>query len=451
MTAPRLLVLACLFVAPAAYSQEDPIQPGHANWRDAVMQNIGPKFFQLLDMTKQLPNWDEQAPLIQDAVTHVFERNGWTSEADQFALSTMKEVEAFPPWDLEGRLGTLITRMSDRWNLSDEQRETMEYMMMREGMDFFAQHSDVLVEIASEAIQTRASGEPFTPEQVARFTEKALPLFEEGKKRFDEQSKVWLETLTPEQRALAQKDVDAAGKRATRVQQLGQDWAKGQWEAKQWGMENDPVQTAHDGGAGDGGNRGGVAKGTAGEKSGKGALDGGNAGQPNPNANPEAPIEPVAPGEQPVVAQGQPGVQPPNARNAAGKTSVQPTDPWAIYTRDFIARHGLNADQEQRAWLIYGDALDKATITVNSGGKTGDPNASQALAAALNDRKNESKVRQLTTQFERLKSRLDRIPTRAQKQKAAAATPPASEKAGAQKTAEKPETPAAEKPQPAKP
>jgi len=327
--------------------------------------------------------------------------------------------------------------------------------MMREGMDFFAQHSDVLIEIASEAIQTRASGEPFTPEQVARFTEKALPLFQEGKQRFDEQSKVWVETLTPEQRALAQKDVDAATKRATRIEQLGQDWAKGRWDAKQWGMENDPAQNPKDG-APESGGRGALAGNPQGGKRGKGAPDGGAADQPSPNANPETPIEPMMPGEQPVAAApGQPGAQPQNARNAVGKTSVQPTDPWAVYTRDFVTRHGLNADQEQRAWLIYGDAIDKATVTIKGGGKTGDPNASQSLASALNDRKNESQLRQLSTQFERMKARLDRIPTRAQKQKAAAATPPAREKPGAGKLDKAgttaPDKPDEKQPEPAKP
>lgn len=374
-----------------------------------MLNRINPRFWELLEMSQQFANnWDEQADYIQAAAERVFAVNGWNSEADQFALETMAEVERIPPWDMQGRADAVMARLSDRWQLTEEQAEHFEYMAMQEAMGFFAENTDVIVEIASEVIQTRAAGEEFTPEQVARFTEKAVPLFVAGKQRFEQKKSEFLETLTPEQRELAKADIEAADNRVKKVEKLGKDWVAGVFPQRQLALDSIAAEKA--------------------AKAAEQPIDpatgqpmqpaaGGGAGKPEVGADGQ-PVDPAT-AQNAALAGDQ---QPTSAKRAnAAKANAQPTDPWAAYTRDFIRRFALSSDQEQRAWLLYGQTLDRAHRLINSRAKPGDPEASAALNTALGGNANEKQRKQLDSIFDSLKSRLDRLPTRAQRDKAAPA------------------------------
>ena len=104
---------------------------------------------------------------------------------------------------------------------------------------------------------------------------------------------------------------------------------------------------------------------------------------------------------------------------------------WEAYTRDFITRHQLNDEQAQKAWNICAacqeqarayvasrradfEELDQQMASARASGSLTDPPSMQKLES-----RREKLMQPVTRVFdERLKPRLDRIPTR--KQRAAA-------------------------------
>lgn len=403
------LVCAMSFAQLPALAQsgEQPTDNPNLGWRENLLNRVSPRFWELLEMSQQFANnWDEQADYIQFAAERVFAVNGWDSEPDRFALDTISEVERIPPWDMQGRIDTLMARLSDRWQLTEEQAEHFEYMAMQEAMKFFSENTDTIVEIAAEVIQTRAQGEEFTEEQVARFAEKAVPLFNAGKQRFEVAKTEWLETLTPEQRELAKKDVEAADNRVKKVDKLGKDWVAGVFPQRQLALESIAAEKA--------------AKAAAQQidpATGQPTPAGGGAGKTELGPDGQ-PVDPATAQNAALAGDQQPAEV---KRANAAKANAQPTDPWAAYTRDFIRRFALTSDQEQRAWLLYGQTLDRAHRLVNSRAKPGAPEASSALNEALGGKANEKQRKQLESIFDSLKSRLDRLPTRAQREKAQSA------------------------------
>jgi polyhydroxyalkanoate synthesis regulator phasin len=95
-------------------------------------------------------------------------------------------------------------------------------------------------------------------------------------------------------------------------------------------------------------------------------------------------------------------------------------DEWACYVRAFIARYHLTDDQQRQAWRfyqIYRDARDRAEKSASrlerDFGDQDDPQA-QARRKSVRERAERDRKRL----FERLKARLEKLPTRAQRRDA---------------------------------
>lgn len=371
------LVAACttwvLGVGPAPAGAQQ--NPQDAAWSQSVLRALGSKFGDLIDLSKELNNWDEHAPIVQRSIERMFKDMGWTSEPDQFALSMMREVESIPPWEFQRRFSTAVDKLSERWGLDDDQRVALEDLIVREGIDFFSQHSDELIELAGDVIRTRVDGEPVTPEHLQDLTQRAYPIFQDAMKRFDGGSQEILELLTPEQREKAAVDIGAANKRLTRVEKLGADFVEGRASAEDLGLE---------------------------------ALTTGaspQAAQANPAGEPAT--APVAEAATPTDAAN-------TAKQPTPRTD-SPNDPWALYVRAFIARYGLLDDQQQVAWVYYRDARDRADAVTRRTGTAIPPLDAKTPEAGA---KSAAGVAEMTKIFERLKSKLDRLPTRKQREKA---------------------------------
>lgn len=112
---------------------------------------------------------------------------------------------------------------------------------------------------------------------------------------------------------------------------------------------------------------------------------------------------------------------------------------WERYTRAFIERYALDAEQAQQAWSICEDCQERARAYLDSRKQKLDELQREMTAAGTGDaardmRRRQDAVARLSEQlkpideiFEKqLKPRLDRIPTRAQRETAKATTQPAS-------------------------
>lgn len=329
---------------------------------------------------EQIEGWDEHYGYLMDALETIYERNDWTSESDRFSLEAIAEIESAPPWAFQERFDRFVEVISDRYLLDEQQERLLRSQVARRSNAIFLAHQDRILQYAGEAVATRVGRRPFTGEQIARWAELAAPVMDDVQRHMTEFSRDFLPRLDDEQRALAERDLQAAERRLGRVAELRREWAEGKWKPEDWGLENDPIQT-------------GIAP------DGPRTPAAGSARTDEPSdwpANQAARLHP-------------PGTAPAETAN----------DPWAEYVRAYIQRYRLDADQQQQAWSIHRQVTERRTslerrrATPGNGAASTQPAAREAAAV---DRL-----------FEQLRRRLERLPTRAQRR----AAEPASERRGA--------------------
>jgi len=331
----------------------------------------------------------------------VYERNGWTTEPDQFSLELAQELDALPPWEFEHHMEVVTRRLSDRYLLDEEQQQTLRGLIEREWGDLLARHIGRLVPVITEVLQTRLAGEPYAPEQVARWTELTEPVFEDGRRRLLAAADEFMSVLNLQQRELVQADLDAAARRIARMQELRESWRRGAWNPADWGLDRDPIQL------GDGlPNRDAAAL-----ESHTGELQQASRG----------PMERPAGREQAGAPSADAG---PRIREAQSAREVD-DDPWATYVRDFIRRYRLDDAQQRRAWLVYRQARERREFLAQRWTQR-IVQCQRALDASPSDDSLRARLSELEKSkadtgrmlFEELKRRLERLPTRAQRRAA---------------------------------
>jgi hypothetical protein len=403
------------------------------------------RFTGMMESARGLGPWEEQQAYIMDATERIYERNGWTSEPDQFSLHMMREVNEVPPWQPQARFERMVGLLSERYDLDDQQQRKLQELMAREMQNMFQNHGPRVMQYTMEAIQTRAAGDAFTPEQVARWSEMAQPVFEDARVRFDQAAEEFIQTLRPEQQEVVRVDLEANRTRQDTFIAMGERWRRGEWQASDWGLEADPIQVA------------GEMRRAAGEVPDAPSMPppgefGPGAPPPPPGFTPEAqnqqpddvPDAPDmaergptrrGPGGPPVAGPGTPGEGPPGPaqrgrRGPAGAQAAADSDPWAKYVREFIARYKLNEDQEAAAWRSYqdlhprGEQIRKRYQEQTDALKSRLASEPERQAAAVKEHERAQQAA-LDKVFEQLKARLERLPTSAQR---AAANPPREQK-----------------------
>jgi hypothetical protein len=365
------------------------------------------KFIQTLS---QIPSWEEERENMLGAMNKVFAANGWDAEPDLFAMDLITELEQLPPTAFQQRFDTLVGALSDRYMLSEEQEQIMRRTIQRESQELFMKHSGRIMQYGLEAIQTRIAGEPFTPEQVARWVSLAEPVFMDARERVKVVSERFMEHLDPEQQGLLRRDLEADDRRATRMLEMAQGWKRGEWQASDWGLDEDPIQTG----------AGRAADAAAGQDAAAAGAADPRKSRPGVTRAEDAPQEPPAtdtPSDTAAPSGGPPATPPAAA-------AVTDNDPWAQYVRDFTRRYSLNDTQQQRAWLIYKEVRQHRDQLLRRAAARGTANepppAGSTPAPPILDEKQQSAVDRL---YEQLKRRLERLPTRAQRKAAAVAEP----------------------------
>lgn len=398
--------------------------------RRAQRSSIFQKAQQIIGSTRQFKNWDMEAELITDAIERVYERNRWDSESDRFSLDLAREVSTIPPWQPDQRFARMLDIVSDRYLLDDDQKAKLQSIFIQKSFEVFAQHADTILDYSMDVIRTRAAGEPFTPEKVARWTEMAEPVMEAALRGVNEGAREFLDELDPEQRQLVEADLDAANRRLGDVREMTQKWKRGEWDPHDWGMEDDPIQLGAAAGPD------GEAQLVGGQRQAEDAHDAALREAANQQGEPDQPdlVPDVdrAPGEgssdSPRGAAGAgdaSGGHPARAgdptpgKRPGTKAGAEPQDAWAQYVREFIARYKLNDEQQQRCWLIHKDARDRADVF--------EKRHERRCAAVASDAAATQKLKEQWKQdqerlFERMKTRLEALPTRAQRKAAEALT-----------------------------
>ncbi len=236
----RWLMLGAMSVA-AATGTARAQSPGDAM---PTRQEQSKQFDDLLKQAQQMGPWDRQSQLNEEAVGLVFQRQGWSSEPDQFALGMLREVDRVPPWQMQQRQDVFLRSMQSRYNLTEAQKTLLNGKLQYEGMRLTFKYFKDATPIAMEAMKARADGKPFTPEQVARWSRTMQPMLDDGRQSIERVAGTLSETMTPEQRRLMDTDLKAFQKRHEDVVKMVGKWEQGQWDPRDWGLDHDPAHAA---------------------------------------------------------------------------------------------------------------------------------------------------------------------------------------------------------------
>lgn len=401
-----LLVIGALSpVTRAQATDQNDLRADRAAMFERVQKIVG--------SMRSLGNWDDQYGMMMDSMERVYERQGWNSDSDRFSLDLVKTVESIPPWSVQERFDTTVRTLSDRYLLDEEQERSLRSRLLRLSNETFSKHSGRIMEYAVEAIQTRASGQPFTPEMVQRWATLAEPVFLDVRERLSVAAKEMAQELDPEQRAILEQDMIATQRRLSKVAEMGEGWKRGEWSAEQWGMEDDPIQNG----------------------AGLGAAAG--------SADPAATAKPATVNPRTIEAAPAPGTEPPAGEQPEEGQDAQPTDPaatpaqqqqpnqpryappvqltndpWSNYVAAFIAKYSLTNDQTERAWQIFATVRTRRDeVQTKHDRRLAEVPAADAQSPAV-DRLRTQHNGSLQRLFEQLSRRLEALPTRAQREAA---------------------------------
>jgi len=202
------------------------------------------QYGELLNATKQIGPWEQQSAQNEEATGLVFQRQGWTSEPDQFALNMIREVDRVPPWQTKQREEIFLNSLQSRYQLTENQKSMINQKMRFESMRLSVKYFKEAAPIAMEALKTRASGQPFSAEQMARWSRAAQPILVDARDSIEKVATELSGTMTPEQRKQMDGDLKAFLKRHDDVVKLTERWERGEWDPRDLGLDRDPAHAA---------------------------------------------------------------------------------------------------------------------------------------------------------------------------------------------------------------
>lgn len=230
-----LVAVVALGLTQAVRADDPPPQPPPNE------ESPAKQYGELLNATKQIGPWEQQSAQNEEATGLVFQRQGWTSEPDQFALNMIREVDRVPPWQTKQREEIFLNSLQSRYQLTDNQKSMINQKMRFESMRLSVKYFKDAAPIAMEALKTRASGQPFTAEQMARWSRAAQPILADARDSIEKVAGELSGTMTPEQRKQMDGDLKAFLKRHDDVVKLTERWERGEWDPRDLGLDHDPA------------------------------------------------------------------------------------------------------------------------------------------------------------------------------------------------------------------
>lgn len=196
---------------------------------------------EVMEVAKQIGPWENQIPLLEDAADNIFQQQGWNSPEDQFARQVMRDVGQIPPWNPAERQEVFLNAVQSRWSLTHDQRSQLDSSVQREAMMMTIKHFKDVLPVVVDITRARASNQPFTPEQVQQWMTRLRPVIDETMQSVQRVTQQLDRTMSDDQRKIMQNDLAAFSRRHNDFTKMAQKWQSGQWEPKDWGLQNDPV------------------------------------------------------------------------------------------------------------------------------------------------------------------------------------------------------------------
>jgi len=309
---------------------------------------------------RQLGEWEDFYETVAPGIDEFWQRRGWHDEADEFARRTLHDVAAIPPWEFQNRMNHLLGAVRDRYGLNEEQYKDMQSRTYQFIGGMVWRHGRMFYNHTREMVETRVRGEPFSAEQVARWTRESEPVFHEERERLEQMAAEFAQALSPEQQEIYQRDVASYNRRMQAVDELRKRWEAGDWQPEDWGLQRDPLH------------------------------------------------------QEVIERRAQDAAHP--AESAEAPAEAYDESAWARYVRDYIRRFDLDDAQATAAWSILHELEARAADYRRLHRVELQQVAPENVQAA-------PPYQPIRAMFEELRRRLLPIPTDAQRRRAPSAAP----------------------------
>lgn len=368
-----LLAIVLITVSSAEEPAREPRKPG------AIQSSPGPLdqlpfpappdealakgYATLLTDVRKL-DWKSQSSSISRALSNVWESNQWNEPADRFAFDLARDVSEIPPWEFVKRFELATQRLTDRYGLSSEQSQRLKSTILRESTMYFLRNGPVVLAQSQELVRSRLNGEPFTAEQVAKWTKDGGPLIDEVRDMVNRIAKDVRESMPADRRAFLDADLASFEKRRSKIGELAAKWEAGKWSPQDWGLQDDPIHQ-------------------------RAAAAGGR-------------MPPIAP-----PSSAPPIAAPPPPPLPTRWVDHDPTT-WIAYVLDVKRRFDLDAGQTGTAESIHAELVARAQDYLGS-------HREAAAAVPLAERGTSAVYDPVRSWFRELQARLEVIPTTSQR------------------------------------
>lgn len=326
-------------------------------------------------------DWSKEVGYIDQALERVWQKNEWNDDAGRFAFDLAREVLAIPPWQVMDRLNIFTDRVSKRYEFSTEQMARLQGLTLREGIGLAARHAPMIIRQTNELMATRTDARPITTEQVARWVTEIDPFLDDARKVLDRMTTEIRPTFSEKQKEILDRDLKSISTRMDYINKVKERWAKGDWEPREWGLQDDPIQN-------------GTERARRDAESAKMAAALARAEKVRALASrgPEEDINTSTP------------------KAAIAKHWV-PHEPqtWLAYVVDFQKRFGLDPGQCVTAKSIHKELVDRATVYMTRDER-------RLAKVPPGQRSTDEAYEPVRSLFTELKVRLEPLPTTAQRE-----------------------------------
>lgn len=317
------------------------------------------------------------------------------------------------PAVMDKLLDRIVEKMGQDFQFDEAQARDAQRVFKENVLRFIKENQKDFTKLANEFLDKRLGTEPPTPEEVAEWAQRAQPMLERTRTFVTKVSDEMREFMTDEQQIKMDASLAAFEVASNFLDRRLSNWSEGGFNAATEWPRNPGVQKFDD------------------EQAYKLQLAMEDARRdklglaPRQPADPQA-AEPVVPvGSTPeAAASATRDAQPVPAAKGAAK--AEPKDEWTKYVEAFIAKYNLDATQAQKAMVHLNDATRKRDEFLRTKGRqmeqleksfksAGTPDAVKAAEAQY-----QALMQPVDRMFEKLKEKLDGLPNREQRRKAAA-------------------------------
>ena len=318
-------------------------------------------------------------------------------------------------------------RLVKDYGLDEFQAEEMKQLLNRELPKFLQEHQAELETLVTEWLEAASAPEPPTAEFAADWASRFRPIVEQGEEMIGRVSDNMREFLNDEQLPLLDSYLVASNLATRQIKGTLTEFETGHFDPQKHWVGNQNVRR-----------RGPeeikqleTRMARAREK----ALDYAY-GEDRPPTADLVPVQPgsagatgdyqhaagqeTAPRDTPSTG-GEPVTGQPDKGSATPKTKAAPKHEWEIYVDEFIKRYSLNEEQQQKAGLFLSQAMEQRQKHLTRKGSQMEKITKMFEAAKTEQQRQTADNaykdlnKPLDRMFDRLKSKLEQLPTRQQR------------------------------------